>query len=108
MRIPLLSQKPKVASGNVMANLPDAKPKPVLGKAIGGALLIDLIGSWVGAEYVAQKAGFPTGVVGWIRGGLAAVECRQHLGDICKHTGVFCHGRVWPVQGIQAQERSKV
>ena len=70
MRIPLLSQKPKVASGNVMANLPDAKPKPVLGKAIGGALLIDLIGSWVGAEYVAQKAGFPTGVVGWIRGGM--------------------------------------
>lgn len=70
MRIPLLSGKPKIAQGNVMANLPDAKPKSVLGKAIGGALLTDLIGSWVTAEYVAQSAGFPTGVEGWIKGSM--------------------------------------
>ena len=70
MRIPLLSSTPRITQGNVMANLPNPKPKPVLGKAIGGALLIDLIGSWVGAEYVAQKAGFPTGVAGWMKGSM--------------------------------------
>lgn len=67
MRIKGLSGKPQSIQGNVLANLPDAKPKSVLGKAIGGALLVDLIGSWMSAEVIAKKAGFPQGVPGWAK-----------------------------------------
>lgn len=70
MRIKGLSGKPQNtgAQGNVLANLPDPKPKSVIGKAIGGALLVDLIGSWMSAEVIAKQAGFPQNVPGWDNG----------------------------------------